>query len=332
MIRILLYLALALTVALVPTFTMRNDEVRVHAWKVQMQETDLVLSFTRGLSELVVQNKTSLLENYLTILKARFKEQLILVNLGQIFPFHSTSDTVVRSGPELLKNKIYNFISLAAEDLRFLQEIQLDPSTFLSSNILDLKTGDLLTSKNILPYEIVEKVGMKIGFISLASPLTTTKKKIGLPKDLYLKDYMESILRVRKIFQKEQVDVTILMGNFSTHCLMVKDHKIYCSDPEDELFILTKRLPPGMIDLIITEGRAFIQGRLNGVNVVQMDDHHYFFYTTLKNKNGVLSLNSGVPVVLCQQASPVTGECLDYDYSVTDELRYPASFLGFPIK
>ncbi len=135
---------------------------------------------------------------------------------------------------------------------------------FLATNIYDKKTGEPVTWAK--PYKIVEKAGIKIGFIGLAHPDTLTLTKEQYIKDFDFKDPVKSAEEWIKYLKDGKAeegvpDVIIAL----THIDTVQDSDT--KEIEGKAIDLTK--VEGMDAVISAHSHRTVCGIVNDVPIVQ---------------------------------------------------------------
>ena len=129
---------------------------------------------------------------------------------------------------------------------------------FLASNIYDKKTGKPVTWAE--PYMIVEKGGVKIGFVGIATPETAFKTKPENVKNLQFKDPVASAKEWAKVAKDKGADVVIALTHLGS--FQDKDGKI-TGEATDLCGVKN-------IDAVISaHTHQEVSGVVNGIPVVQ---------------------------------------------------------------
>lgn len=129
---------------------------------------------------------------------------------------------------------------------------------FLASNIYDKNTGKPVTWAK--PYIIVEKGGLKIGLVGIATPETAFKTKPENVKDLEFRDPVASAKEWAKVAKDEGADVVIALTHLGSY--QDKDGKI--TGEATELTGLAN------IDAVISaHTHQEVIGTVNGTPIVQ---------------------------------------------------------------
>ncbi len=281
----------------------------------------------------------SVLKSYLKILKLRYKDSLLLLNTGSIFSL-DRSIRKKRKILEVFKELQYDAISLTSTDFQALNI--LNPNSheipFVTSNIIDFKKNRPTSSHGISPYKIFNKNGVKIGIIALTSYSKSDKQRPKQLRGIYFEDPVLSFLKVKKIFKKRSVSITLLMTSFKNHF---------------ELEHFVKRLPPNSVDAIISGNpppvKAEIIKEIQGIPLIQKrGQNHYINRIELiyDVENNTLLKDRTVlhrPIKVCHHFFKVTMDC-----HLTDQKKLrsqkikaiansqyiivPARFLGHEIK
>jgi 2',3'-cyclic-nucleotide 2'-phosphodiesterase (5'-nucleotidase family) len=129
---------------------------------------------------------------------------------------------------------------------------------FLASNIYDKSTGKPVTWAK--PYIIVEKGGLKIGLVGIATPETEFKTKPENVKDLEFRDPVASAKEWAQVAVDNGADVVIAL----THLGAFQDKEGKITGEATELTGITN------IDAVVTaHTHQEISGTVNGIPVVQ---------------------------------------------------------------
>lgn len=130
-----------------------------------------------------------------------------------------------------LSENQFHLVNLSLEDIAIatLQKINFEDFPkliFLNSSIVDLKTDQLYTSKNVVKYYQVGDVG----FIGLSD--NNINKKIDFSR-FVIADPVLSILKIKKNFEKAEIKSFVLIHHF-----------------QDNIAPIMERLPPSFINSI----------------------------------------------------------------------------------
>lgn len=130
---------------------------------------------------------------------------------------------------------------------------------FLASNIYDKNTGKAVTWAK--PYKIVEKDGVKIGLVGLATPETVYKVKAENVKDVEFRDPIEAAKEWAKVARENGADVVIAL----THLGSTQD-----SNTKEITGEAAELAKPGVVDAVISaHTHEPVCGNVNNVPVVQ---------------------------------------------------------------
>ena len=145
----------------------------------------------------------------------------------------------------------YELISKWAKDGNF---------DFLATNIYDKSTGKPVEWAK--PYKVVEKDGIKIGFIGLATPETTFKTKPENVKNFEFKKPSEAAkVWVKHLKEVEKVNAVVAL----THLGAFQDKNGVVTGEAEEL---VKNVPE-LNAVISSHTHQYVSGRVNNVPVVQ---------------------------------------------------------------
>ncbi|QGU94268.1 LysM peptidoglycan-binding domain-containing protein [Clostridium bovifaecis] len=151
---------------------------------------------------------------------------------------------------------------------------------FLASNIYDKNTGKPVSWAK--PYVIVEKDGVKIGLVGLATPETLYKTKAENVKNLEFRDPIKAAEEWAKVARDNGADVVIAL----THLGAFQDSKT--KEITGEAAELAKS---GSVDAVISaHTHATVCGKVEGIPVVQ----GYYNGRTLAKLQVVLDNNNSL--------------------------------------
>ncbi|MEW8957079.1 5'-nucleotidase C-terminal domain-containing protein [Clostridium sp.] len=145
----------------------------------------------------------------------------------------------------------YELISKWAKDGNF---------DFLATNIYDKNTNKPVEWAK--PYKVVEKDGIKIGFIGLATPETTFKTKPENVKNFEFKNPSEAAkVWVKHLKEVEKVNAVVAL----THLGAFQDKNGVVTGEAEELV----KNVPGLNAVISSHTHQYVNGRVNNTPVVQ---------------------------------------------------------------
>ncbi len=131
---------------------------------------------------------------------------------------------------------------------------------FLAANIIDKKTGEV--ADFVEPYTIVERNGIKVGIIGIATPETMTKTKAEMVEPYIFKNPAETVSALVPKVKEAGADIIVVLS----HLGAMQDSKT--KEITGEAADFAKAV--NGVDAIITgHSHQTIQGRINGIPVVQ---------------------------------------------------------------
>ncbi len=161
--------------------------------------------------------------------------------------YHSTPNTPDEDALGVLKERV--------KQARF---------PFLAANIYVRETGKPLALKNLKPYTIVERKGVKIALVGLTSedtPLTTHPANV---RSLEFKPMLQELQRVLPEVRKAGATVVILLVHAG-----VGVHE-ESGDLHGPVAELARSLKPGEVDLILSgHWHLPVAGEVNGIPILQ---------------------------------------------------------------
>jgi len=186
--------------------------------------------------------------------------------------------------------------------LRFIKADNLNKSksSFLNTNIIDLKKQAPYSSKRIAPHVIKKINGVKVGIMAITTFKNKDARKESYLDGLFFEDPIFSILKARKKLLRKGAKVFVLL---------MQTYKA------DDLENTIKRLPPNSIHAIVSSAPAMINKRILNIPVIQNSGSAKYisrvelFYDTKSKK--VLSKRSIIhtPTKLCSQFFAATLDC-----------------------
>ena len=214
------------------------------------------------------------LYSYFKIAKERYKDSVLLLDSGDLFKTGS-SEIEIQKVISLYKKIGFDAVALSRRDIKELSPFVGEKNfeiPFLLSNVVDIKKMRPLKKNGVIPYKIINKGPFKIGIINI-----TSMKRFR--PGLYMEDPILTIIKIKKVFRKKKVDITILMADFDSKCISTliqipkafkdfKKHQLKCP-PNDPLYTFIKRIPPTSVDLILTNNKIQAQGFLKNIPIIQ---------------------------------------------------------------
>lgn len=131
--------------------------------------------------------------------------------------------------------------------------------TFLSANMVYKANGELVEFAD--PYKIVERNGVKVGFIGIATPATATQTLPANVEDIEFLDPIETVDKWAPKLRAEGADVIIAL----THCPVTQEKDGKITGEAAEIAANAKD-----VDAVIgAHNHAFVNGKVNNRPVVQ---------------------------------------------------------------
>lgn len=131
---------------------------------------------------------------------------------------------------------------------------------FLAANMVYKNTGSIVES--VQPYKIVERNGVKVGFIGIATPETLTSTKASNVEGIDFLDPAETLKKYIPIVKEKGADVVIAL----THCGSYQDSKT--GEVTGEAADIAKKVT-GLDAIISAHSHNFVNGKVNGTPIVQ---------------------------------------------------------------
>jgi len=244
---------------------------------------------------------TTYLKKYLDILRERYDDQVLLVDTGEFVP-SQVSKNEIKNILNHFKALKYDAIHFSEKELKFINSKTVDQfkSSFLNTNIIDLKKQAPYSSKRISPYIYKKVNGVKVGIMAVTTFKNKDARKEKYLNGLYFEDPVFSILKARKKLLRKGVKVFVLL---------MQSYK------EEDIRAIIKRLPPNSIHAIVSSSPTMLNKRILDIPVIQNPGKGQYisrvelFYDTQSKK--VLTQNSVIhtPTKLCSQFFKATLDC-----------------------
>ena len=294
------------------------------------------------------------LRAYTTILRKRYPNELFLLDTGDFLGMSITQNAFEKILHHYNTLK-FDVMTLGEQEIGYFSPLNRPNKVlrhfefpFINTNIINLRSGRVIDENGLMPYKIVEKNDVKVGFIVL----TSLKAIPDLMRDqlsaIYFEDPILSILKTSKILQRKGVDLTILVAHIPGNCQIPKNsvalsmdksffHQLECPK-EDPLAKFIHRLPPNTIDALFSGHSKGDSGFVGSLPVIQSSGHGQFLSRLeilfdTKNKKIVTEQSFIHPATqLCHQFFLNTMDCHLSNKIERPINLLPAKFLDFEVK
>ncbi len=307
---------------------------------------------------------------YFDILKERYNKELLFLDAGDMYQGtllsnHFKGEPVVKFYNMLgyhaltLGNHEFDYgplnlkrtIPLPNED-RFgaiKHNIKLSEIPVVSSNIVDLKTGELIAWDGLHHSLIKEINGIKVGIIGAATQETPWKTLKENVRGLYFERLSKTVTDFGQRLRAKGAQVIVL----TTHAGMIcgfkeaQENKVppevvnldpndsSLCDMQDELGQLLLEISPGTLDAVVAgHTHTKIANFIQGVPVIESFYYGKYFgrielyFDTQKNE--ILKEKTVIhqPTKMCHFFFEQSEDCNTLDPSIDHEKQIPATFLG----
>ncbi len=220
------------------------------------------------------------------------------------------------------------------------------------SNLYDLKSAQVVDWTGTLPYLIKEINGVKVGIMAILPDDVVEQTPVDNRVGLYVENMLQSTLRNARLLRSLGAEMIVMMTHQGLKCgeeiaeelklplskVNFEPEKSDVCNLESPLGELLKRMPPQLVDVIIT-GRSQMKtaNMVNGTLIMNsFSDGKSFSYTELfvdAQTKKLLPSKTIVhqPVMFCQEFFKETDDCYTEDSSVDHKARKAAKFLGYKI-
>lgn len=302
------------------------------------------------------------ISSYFKTLKQKYQD-VVLLDSGNILPLDTKN---LNQAKIFYEHMNYDALTIGLDDFNFkfprnfkkfpdfIQNyIKNNKTPVLINNIWDIKTAQPVNWPGTSPSMIKEVNGIKIGIIGIIpddiSSLTSVDGRLGL----FIEDMTQSTLRSARLLRSQGAELVVVMTNQNIICgeelaqkLNLPLSKVNFEPRKANRCNLTnstgewlKRLPPQLVDLVITGrtehktvnyvGETLI---LNGLSQGRGFAFAEFFFD---KKTGKLKKEQTLvhqPILFCQKFFKETNDCYSADPSVDHHELIEARFLGEIIK
>ena len=251
------------------------------------------------------------LSSYIRAVSEAYGGGVVKVNMGDL----SGGDRgqTVLSGYDNLHYDVAGSLARAMVDKR---DSYVSGRKFLNSNIIDMASGSPLSPEGVEPYRIVEKNGVKVGFIAVASYASVPRHFFDRFPKGYFQDPVASIIKFKNILRNRGVKAVVALADIRTGCLSPDPKEIgsgaglECTDG-DGLADLLGRLPPRAVDLVVVSGENFIGDSIQDIPVVGIPGDGRFMGVVglFPGSDGRLGVKLYPPVKLCRRVFEDTHDC-----------------------
>lgn len=264
----------------------------------------------------------NLLQDYVSILKESFSEQLVLLKTGHDFlpasPQSRQQDILQR-----LLTLEFDIYGVSSKEFTQVQSLKSSTHlTFINSNIYTIANSELYDQPPFVAHKILERNGVRLGFISIAPP-NHDEPLTGY----YFEEAVAAVLRARTHLRRNQAELIVLISHFPSGC-----HRPDLAKPLDclatgHLDKLIGRLPPESLDIVFTTGQHHAYGKWKDLLVVTSPGNGLYLNTLVlayNTKEKKLDLNQSTlfpPTLLCQSFFQMTDDCFIGDERRLDELH-----------
>lgn len=299
------------------------------------------------------------LQGYLKILREEFKDSVMLINSGSIFSSTANvRETVFYAnyvGLDVSGLSRSDFALPFKSDYVNRLDRYLSKANFktVSSNLFNLEEAANFDLKNISRTAIVETNGVKVGHISMVAPAMAKDFDAKKLNKVYFQPMAANIISLANELRKSGAEVISLMVSHGIDCtsqisqsedinyykvnFQPKNDKV-CLLYENELAETLKKLPPGMVDIVFTNGKdSKVANFISGYPVLQSypgGEHLSWAKLVFDTKQKrIVKEQTQImqPVQLCHKFFKETEDCYVKEVLRNVEI-VPAKFLGKEVK
>jgi len=297
------------------------------------------------------------ISSYFKILRKQF-ESVLLLDSGNLFPSNTQELNYISDFYPTLG---YDAVTVGLKDFNlklpskyhssselFKEFAKKTKTPLILSNLFELKTARVVEWTGTLPYILREINGVKVGIIGLIPDDIVAQTPIDNRIGLYVETMLQSTLRNSRLLRSLGADIIVVMTHQGLDCgeslaqelklpltkVNFEPEKSGVCDLSSKFGAYIKRLPPGLVDVIIG-GRLHqkMANIINGTVVMSgFEKGKSFSYTELfvDKSNKLLKEKTVIhqPVMFCQEFFKETNDCYTEDKTVDHKAKIPAVFLG----
>jgi 2',3'-cyclic-nucleotide 2'-phosphodiesterase/3'-nucleotidase len=276
------------------------------------------------------------LGKYISILREEWKERFIWLDAGD--QFQGGYENKLSEGSII--TDFFNIMNLTAAtfgnhewdyEKKFIEPLmQKSNFNYIIGNIQNITTMEKIFLPNQKRYQIIKVGKVNVGIIGLTTIQTKSTSFSKDVKNVNFLDYTETIKEISPIL-RNQTDVIILLVHFGITCpkqtddekytLKIIDHTITFSQclEDEELYILLKDLPKGLIDVVVFGHTHEIYHQwLFGYPLISTINNgkyaNIMYLSFKKNSNGKYEFNKDKtliegPIPICEKIFEKTLRC-----------------------
>lgn len=274
----------------------------------------------------------AILSQYLKIIKERFGQKAMILSFGDLN--YLNSDKIKQKHlKETLSKIALDGILLSKDDLpknTTLLKNGLDDLPWFNSNILAIKSGDPVDTFKSRPYLWFSNEDHKVATLGITSYQALSSKERNEISGYYFQDPVTTVLRNKNKISKQGGDLLILYYNGSIGCesepsttaISLKNLPSMSEvcKKDNEILNTLKRLPPGAVDLVLSNDSNFFGAKFGDVPVLGLYKPEDFISgIRLKIEYSKINLEKSYllpPIKICHKAFIGTHDCV---YKVKDE-------------
>jgi len=295
-----------------------------------------------GINKNIPIGGEEVVKKYLDRVKEVYDKKLLLVDAGNSF---GKLDT--KSSSEFFMNQKYTALTLGDSDIQskknLLAMFSESKIPFLTANLIDVTTGEVLDGKNNYPFIVRNINGVKVGIIGLLT------SKVPTLEGLYIEKLTKTAIKFGRKAEKSGAEVLVLVTSADMNCgkeiadkydlplSKVNFNPLDSSSCESngELYRVLQKLPHGFFHAVVSSNsKSKISNIINGMPVIHSFGNGKsfsrveLFYDTEEKK--VLTDKTIVhqPTYFCHYFFKETDDCYWEDQSINHQITVPARFLG----
>jgi 5'-nucleotidase len=184
---------------------------------------------------------------------------------------------------------------------------------FLAANLIDEDTNAPVNWPNVRPSHRIEVAGIPVGIIGVTSRNTIESTLSANVVGLRIAGLVETIQAEAERLRRAGVQLVIVASHAGGDCTRFDNPADLSScDPDSEIFAVARKLPPGLVDLIVAghihKGMAH---EVNGIALISSWSSGGFFgRVDFRLEDGqVMERRVFAPTRICRLVDVASGEC-----------------------
>jgi hypothetical protein len=321
-----------------PGFISLNQDLEAHERSLIIAGLNDINGQIDGIENMGIQiGGIPLIKSYLDILRRLYPNQVLTLSAGNLFAIPQDLSSA-NSFSTVLREINFDGVGMSHSDFEIYRQHNQVNLPLINSNIFEIRSSNLFQLNSTAPHRLIQRGGLNIGVVSVASP-----RKDAVYSGFYFEDLAASYLRARTFMRRNQADIIILILNADSGCAKRSLADELDCHAEGQLAQFVDRLPPNAVDVILTTGEFYGYGVYNDILVLNSPGNGLYLNTlflTYDTKDKRIIFDKTIlhqPTLLCESFFQLTKDCYLGDSRRLNEIHkdkqktQQALFLGEPV-